>query len=158
MLEMRQSTDYYCSDSSLHGCTNERIGRITHFSVYILFVCAVGAVLLPTVTSSMPEKSGFAIVEKYGDCAKAVRRFLPGRMKNYVATLPPAIEEVVLRALAKEPKERFASVQDFATALQHADQGTTSPPSTLLSTLAPTGEPTSPSLTTLTKDISLRLH
>ena len=71
---MRQSTYYYCSDSSLHGCTNERIGRITHFSVYILFVCAVGAVLLPTVTSSMPEKSGFAIVEKYGDSAKAVRR------------------------------------------------------------------------------------
>ena len=79
-------------------------------------------------------------------------------MKSCVATLSPAVEEVVLRALAKEPKQRFASVQDFATALQHAAQGTTSPPSTLLSTLAPRGEPTSPSLTTLTKDISLRLH
>ncbi len=39
-----------------------------------------------------------------------------------VPELPPAIEEVVLRALAKEPGQRFPSVQDFASALQCACQ------------------------------------
>jgi len=41
----------------------------------MLFVCAVVTRLIPTVTSSMPEKGRFAIVEKYGDCVIAVRRF-----------------------------------------------------------------------------------
>src|SRR5712691_2517776 len=51
----------------------------------------------------------------------------PPSLRERVPTLLPALEEVVLRALAKEPKQRFASVQDFATALQNAAQGTTSP-------------------------------
>ena len=72
----------------------------------------------------------------------------PPSLRERAPTLSPAIEEVVLRALAKEPKQRFASVQDFATTLQHAAQGTTTPPSTLLSTLAPRAESTNPFLTT----------
>jgi len=40
----------------------------------MLFVYPVVTHLIPTVTSSMLEKGGFAIVEKYGDSAKAVRR------------------------------------------------------------------------------------
>jgi len=43
-------------------------------------------------------------------------------LRTQLPELPPAIEEVVLRALAKEPKLRFPSVHDFATALQHACQ------------------------------------
>jgi predicted ATPase/serine/threonine protein kinase/DNA-binding CsgD family transcriptional regulator len=38
-----------------------------------------------------------------------------------VPTISPAIERVVLQALAKDPKERFASVQAFARALEEAD-------------------------------------
>ena len=71
----------------------------------------------------------------------------PPSLRERVPTLSQALEEVVLRALAKEPKQRFASILDFATALQHAAQGTTAPRSTLLSTLAPRAEPTIPSLT-----------
>jgi len=37
-------------------------------------------------------------------------------------TLPPAIEQVIMRALAKDPYQRFATVQAFATALEHASQ------------------------------------
>jgi serine/threonine protein kinase len=37
-----------------------------------------------------------------------------------VAGLSPAVEQVILTALAKDPKERFASVQAFATALEQA--------------------------------------
>src|SRR5207248_3388554 len=36
--------------------------------------------------------------------------------------IPQEIEQVVLRALAKDPKARFASVKDFATALEQASQ------------------------------------
>ncbi len=54
-----------------------------------------------------------------------------------IPTLSPAIEKVVLRALAKESRQRFASVQDFATALQYAAQGNSSPHAMSLPTLAP---------------------
>jgi serine/threonine protein kinase len=46
----------------------------------------------------------------------------PPPLYEKVATIPLGIEQVVLRALAKEPKGRFASVQDFAQALQQASQ------------------------------------
>src|SRR5258708_29565049 len=44
----------------------------------------------------------------------------PASLREQVPELPPAVEEVVLRALAKEPRLRFACVQDFANALQQA--------------------------------------
>src|SRR5262249_9736217 len=46
----------------------------------------------------------------------------PASLREQVPDLPPAVEEVVLRALAKEPGQRFARVQDFATALLQAAQ------------------------------------
>ncbi len=44
----------------------------------------------------------------------------PTPLREQAPELSPAIEEVVLRALAKEPGQRFAHVQDFASALQDA--------------------------------------
>jgi serine/threonine protein kinase len=41
--------------------------------------------------------------------------------------IPPEIEQVVLRALAKDPKARFASVADFAQALEQASQRVLAP-------------------------------
>jgi hypothetical protein len=49
-----------------------------------------------------------------------------------VATIPLGIEQVVLRALSKEPKARFASVRDFAEALEQASQRTPAHPMLLL--------------------------
>ncbi len=46
----------------------------------------------------------------------------PPSLREQVPNLSPAVEEVVLRALAKEPEQRFAHVQDFATALERAYQ------------------------------------
>jgi len=51
----------------------------------------------------------------------------PPSLREQLPHLSPAIEEVVLRALAKEPEQRFPSVQDFATALEHAYQQEASP-------------------------------
>jgi WD40 repeat protein/tRNA A-37 threonylcarbamoyl transferase component Bud32 len=42
----------------------------------------------------------------------------PIRIKN--SAIPPEVEEVLLTALAKEPQQRFATVQAFANALQQA--------------------------------------
>ena len=44
----------------------------------------------------------------------------PPPLHEHLPDLPSQIEQVVMRALAKEPEQRFPSVQDFATALQHA--------------------------------------
>ncbi len=44
----------------------------------------------------------------------------PPPLRELLPDLSPGIEEVVMRALAKEPGQRFASVQDFAAALQRA--------------------------------------
>jgi serine/threonine protein kinase len=44
----------------------------------------------------------------------------PPSLLRQVPTLPPGIEQVLFTALAKDPKERFSSVWDFAQALQEA--------------------------------------
>jgi hypothetical protein len=44
----------------------------------------------------------------------------PPRLREQVADLPHEVEEVLFKALTKDPKERFASVQAMALALQQA--------------------------------------
>jgi WD40 repeat protein len=51
----------------------------------------------------------------------------PPSLQNHLPTLHPSIEQVIFKALAKEPEERFATVQEFATALQAAVQQATIP-------------------------------
>jgi len=46
----------------------------------------------------------------------------PPPLRAHVKSIPSAVEDVVSRALARDPKARFASVQDFATALAQAAQ------------------------------------
>ncbi len=47
---------------------------------------------------------------------------LPPPLREKVPTISPVVERVVLTALAKDPKERFGSVQAFANALEQACQ------------------------------------
>ncbi len=51
----------------------------------------------------------------------------PQPLRERVPTIPSEVEQVVLRALAKDPKARFASVRDFAAALEQASQRALSP-------------------------------
>jgi serine/threonine protein kinase len=49
---------------------------------------------------------------------------LPPPLHEKIPAVPPTVEETVLKALAKDPQERFASVQDFAAAFEQANQPT----------------------------------
>ncbi len=51
----------------------------------------------------------------------------PPSLREQGPDLSPALEETVLRALAKEPQQRFASVHDFALAFERACQGMAQP-------------------------------
>jgi peptide/nickel transport system substrate-binding protein len=51
----------------------------------------------------------------------------PLPLRERVPSIPVEIEQVVLRALAKDPKARFASVKDFAEALERASQRALAP-------------------------------
>jgi serine/threonine protein kinase len=46
----------------------------------------------------------------------------PPSLREKVPTIPSIIEQVVMRALAKDPKQRFGSVQAFAKALEMASK------------------------------------
>ncbi len=46
----------------------------------------------------------------------------PPSLRTHVPDLPPAIETVIQKALAKDPHQRFASVQEFASAFEQACQ------------------------------------
>ncbi len=43
-------------------------------------------------------------------------------LRDKVSSVSTAVERVILRALSKEPGERFARIRDFAAALQQASQ------------------------------------
>ena len=48
----------------------------------------------------------------------------PPPLREKMPTISPAVEQVIMTALAKDPRQRFASVQAFATALEQASQPT----------------------------------
>src|SRR5256714_1531078 len=50
----------------------------------------------------------------------------PPPLQEKVPTIAPAVEEAVLRALAKDAQHRFEQVQDFATALEKASKAESS--------------------------------
>jgi len=47
-------------------------------------------------------------------------RVEPVPLHEKVSGIPPEVETVVMRALAKEPQQRFGSIQEFATAFEQA--------------------------------------
>ncbi len=48
---------------------------------------------------------------------------VPSSLRDKVPTISPEVEQVVLMALAKDPKQRFESVLAFAAALEQASKG-----------------------------------
>src|SRR6266702_1306776 len=57
----------------------------------------------------------------------------PAPLHEKVTMVPLEVEQVMLRALAKDPKARFASVADFAAALEQVSQRALAPAAQLAS-------------------------
>ncbi|RMG14069.1 MAG: serine/threonine protein kinase [Planctomycetota bacterium] len=78
-------------------------------------VYALGALLYFLLTGRPPFRapSAFATIEK-------VVREPPPRPSEFAGNIPPALEAVVLHALAKDPRQRFPTCGDFANALRAA--------------------------------------
>src|SRR5579859_4959109 len=51
----------------------------------------------------------------------------PAPLREKVRDLPPAVEQVVFRALEKDPQKRFLHIQAFAEAFEHASQQSSMP-------------------------------
>ena len=77
---------------------------------------ALAVVIYEWLTGMLPFQGAFA------EIASQQLFEPPPPLREKVPSLSPALEAVLLKALAKDPKERFASVQDFAAALERASQ------------------------------------
>src|SRR6266705_195899 len=75
---------------------------------------SLGVVVYEWLCGARPFQGSFAEI--------AVKHTLtaPPSLLEKVPELPPAVEEVVLKALAKDPQQRFENVQVFALALEKA--------------------------------------
>jgi serine/threonine protein kinase len=80
-------------------------------------VYAVGVMLYEILTGSVPFKgpSPFAIMND-----RLVNNPVPPRVLN--PELSPQIQEVLYRAMEKNPRNRYHSARDFAHDLEHLDQ------------------------------------
>src|SRR5205809_4294587 len=65
----------------------------------------------------------------------------PLPLRERMPMIPPEVEQVVLRSLAKDPKARFASVAAFSSALEQASQRALSPTAQLGSEQPALGPP-----------------
>jgi WD40 repeat protein len=75
---------------------------------------SLGVVVYEWLCGARPFQGSFAEI--------AVKHTLapPPSLREKVPDLPPAVEEVVVKALAKDPQQRFVNVQLFALALEKA--------------------------------------
>lgn len=109
---------------------------------------ALGVLLYQMVTGAPP----FAADTTYGFMHKHIYE-APPPPRTMLETLPPAAEAVILRALAKEPGERFPSVQAMSEAFEAAVPATptgelASVPWPAVSNPLPTPSPAGNALTT----------
>jgi serine/threonine protein kinase len=101
---------------------------------------SLGIVLYEWLTGERPFKGNYIEVASQHVLAP------PPPVRQKVPGVSPMVEQVVLTALAKDPKDRFASVRAFAAALEQAAQGASfsTAASPLLSTQTPGVLPTTP--------------
>lgn len=66
----------------------------------------------------------------------------PLALRERLSTIPPLVEIVVLKALTKDPKQRFASVRAFANALEQASKAELAAPLIVLGTSIAPGSTT----------------
>src|SRR5262249_6839815 len=77
---------------------------------------ALGAIIYEYLAGRPPFKGSFA------ELAGQHMMIAPLPLRTYSPKIPANVEEVILKALMKDPQERFATVQEFADALEQAYQ------------------------------------
>lgn len=77
---------------------------------------ALGTVVYEWISGSLPFQGSLSEIMAQNLFAP------PPPLRKIIPTLPQAVEDVVLKALAKEPKQRFASIVEFAHNLEQACQ------------------------------------
>ena len=82
---------------------------------------ALGIVIYEWLSGERPFNGSF------GEIATQHLMIPPAALYGRVADVSPAMEEVVFTALAKDPQQRYASVQDLAIALEQAYERTQAP-------------------------------
>jgi len=82
---------------------------------------ALGIVMYEMLSGERPFNGSF------GEIATQHLMVSPAALYGRVADVSPAMEEVVFTALAKDPQQRYASVQDLAIALEQACEPTQTP-------------------------------
>ena len=82
---------------------------------------ALGIVIYEWLSGERPFNGSF------GEIATQHLMIPPAALYGKVADVSPAMEEVVFKALAKDPQQRYASVQDLAIALEQACERTQAP-------------------------------
>ena len=82
---------------------------------------ALGIVIYEWLSGERPFNGSF------GEIASQHLMIPPAALYGRVADVSPAMEEVVFTALAKDPQQRYASVQDLAIALEQAYERTQAP-------------------------------
>jgi predicted ATPase/class 3 adenylate cyclase/tRNA A-37 threonylcarbamoyl transferase component Bud32 len=80
---------------------------------------ALGVVVYEWLCGDRPFRGSFPEI-----AVKHTRMPLPS-LREQVPPILPAVEQVVFKALAKDPQQRFARVQDFAVALEEASRAAT---------------------------------
>lgn len=78
---------------------------------------ALGIIAYEWITGKRPfEGNIWEVVQQHLECA-------PAPLRTLCPQLAPAVEAVILKALAKDPQDRFVSVQGFTQALVRASEG-----------------------------------
>lgn len=104
---------------------------------------ALGIIAYEWLTGTPPFQG--SALEMYGQHLFAA----PVSLREHDPDIPSVVEAVILKALAKDPQQRFADVRAFATALEEAYQ-LTKYDAVELSTVIPAQDQSSPSITVKT--------
>jgi beta-lactam-binding protein with PASTA domain len=102
---------------------------------------AVGVVLYELLTGSVPFEGESAVTVALKQVS--VEPTPPSQRNSEVG---PALDAVVMRSLAKEPSQRFASADEFIAALQQAREGIAPAPLTAINGSPPTSRETAAAL------------
>src|SRR4051812_31920427 len=85
-------------------------------------IYALGCVLFHTLTGRVPFPRDQAVAKLWAHSEE-----LPPRPSESAPNVPPALDDVVARAMAKDPEDRFASAGDLGRAAVAAAEGRSAP-------------------------------